>query len=87
MRLVVFVPFESSVHSVEESWFSGPELVFPAVGTGVVQALFQIEELFVLIQMFGRFVLVKTFCCEIGHGRRSSVLDEIGRPLSSRQEV
>ena len=76
MRLIVLVPFESSMNSVEEPRLSRPELVLPTVSPRVEQPFVEVEELFVFVQVFGSFFSVQPFGCEVGErGRVDGLLD------------
>lgn len=75
------------MNSVEESRLSRPELVFPAVSSRVVQALLEVEEFFVLVQIPRRFVLIKPFRSKICQRGSRDIFDKVGRSLTSGQEI
>lgn len=87
MCLIVLVPLEPGVNSVEESRFSRPELVFPTVGSGIVQAFLEVEEFFVLVQIPRGFVLVEPFRSKICQRGSRNIFDKVCRSLTSGQEV
>ena len=51
MRLVVLVPFVTSMHAIEVSRFPRAILVFPVVRGWPSNTLFDVEELFLFIQL------------------------------------
>lgn len=87
MCLIILVPFESSMYSVEESRFPRSELVLPAVRSRVVQALLEVEEFLVFVQMPRRFVFIKSLRGKISQRGRRNVFDKVCGTLTSRQEI
>jgi hypothetical protein len=78
MRLVVLVPFESSMNPVEEPRLPRSELVFPTVSSGIEKPFFQVEELLVLVQILGSLFPVHSFCRKIGVRRCIGGFRDIG---------
>ncbi len=68
VSLIVLVPLEPGVHSVEEPRFPRSVLVLPAISPRIRESFLQVEELFIFIQILGGFFFVKTFGGEIGKG-------------------
>jgi hypothetical protein len=86
MRLIVLVPLETGMHTVEESRFSRSELVLPTVSPGIEKTFVEVEKLFVFVQVFGSLFSVHSFGCEIGKGRRVGGFLNVGGALGPRDK-
>ena len=51
MRLIVLVPFVACMHAVEVPRFARPPFVLPVVASRMSDILFDVEELFLFIQL------------------------------------
>lgn len=89
MGLVVLVPLESRVHSVEIPGLSRSVLVLPRERLSVAEPLLDVENLFVLVELLVGLCSVERFGLEVGGRgrdvgsagdiRASRARDELGR--------
>ena len=70
MCLIVLVPLVSSMYPVEVPWLSGAVFVFPVVARRVRQALPDVEELLLLVELALRLRAVQRLGREVGVARR-----------------
>ena len=66
MCLVIFIPFITSMDSIEVSWFAGPVFILPVVTGRIGNVFFKIEQFLLFIQIFLCFCSVKRFWSKIG---------------------
>ena len=64
--LIILVPLVPGVHAVEVPRLARAVLVFPVVGRGVRDVLFDIEQLFLFVQLALRLGSVERLGSEVG---------------------
>ena len=86
MCLVIFIPFITSMDSVEVSWFAGPVFILPVVTGRIGNVFFKIEQFLLFIQIFLCFGSVKRFWSKIGTTCRFLAWNFNGSWLSSLRD-